>query len=167
KSEYEFHITTDSGFVASCNGIMTGTTDLGSKTIWHYKETVPMSSYLVAVSIAEFKVMSSQYQGMEAEFPVELYALESDTANVRKSFENLDKAIAAFEEYFGPQPYSRVAYTFVPFNSGAMEHAGNIAYPKSFANGSKDFERIMAHELAHHWWGNLVTCSNEGDMWLN
>lgn len=55
----------------------------------------------------------------------------------------------------------------VPFSSGAMEHAGNITYPLLFADGTSNYETLMAHELSHHWWGNQVTCQTVGDMWLN
>jgi len=48
-----------------------------------------------------------------------------------------------------------------------MEHATCVAYPKLAANGTLNFETLMAHEFAHHWWGNLVTCETAGDMWIN
>ncbi|MCY7410930.1 MAG: T9SS type A sorting domain-containing protein, partial [Chitinophagales bacterium] len=50
---------------------------------------------------------------------------------------------------------------------GAMEHATNIAYPYFIVNGQTTYENIMAHELAHNWFGNLVTCRKAEDMWLN
>ncbi|NNJ55639.1 MAG: T9SS type A sorting domain-containing protein, partial [Bacteroidia bacterium] len=54
------------------------------------------------------------------------------------------------------------------FNSGAMEHATNIAYPVStISGGSLAAETLFAHELAHHWWGNTITCRTQEDMWLN
>jgi hypothetical protein len=48
-----------------------------------------------------------------------------------------------------------------------MEHASNIAYPIYALNGNTDYETLMAHELAHHWWGDLATCRTAEDMWLN
>ena len=49
-----------------------------------------------------------------------------------------------------------------------MEHATNIAYPRyAIANGDKTSETLFAHELAHHWWGNTITCKTQEDMWLN
>jgi aminopeptidase N len=48
-----------------------------------------------------------------------------------------------------------------------MEHATNISYPLFAINGTLDYETLMAHELSHHWWGNLVTCRTAGDMWIN
>jgi aminopeptidase N len=48
-----------------------------------------------------------------------------------------------------------------------MEHACNIAYPAFAVDGGTGWESLMAHELAHSWWGNLITCSDASEMWLN
>ena len=167
KSTYDFFIETDTTHVAACNGILADTQRRASSVIWHYKENKVLSAYLASVSVSRFSILKSAYNGVSADFPVWLFCRTSDTNNVKASFVNLPEAIEAFENAFGPQMYGKVGYNFVPFNSGAMEHAGNITFPASFANGTLNYETTMAHELAHHWWGNNVTCLDEGDMWLN
>ena len=62
---------------------------------------------------------------------------------------------------------NKVGFSLVPFNGGAMEHATNIAYPISAANGGLGSEGLMSHELAHMWWGDNITCQTDGDMWIN
>ncbi len=166
KSQYEMYVETDPLYRAACNGLLIDVNNKGTSKVWHYKETVPMSAYLASVSVSKFYVMQSNYNGISNAFPVELFGLEKDTAATKLAFRNLPKAIQFFEEAFGPQPYSKVGYNFVPFNAGAMEHAGNITYPASFSV-SDLYQRTMAHELSHHWWGDLVTCKDAGDMWLN
>jgi hypothetical protein len=167
KSSYDLYITTDSNFTAAGNGVLKGVQTSNDSKTWHYQETVPMSAYLVAVSVSKYVVLNSNFTGIAGTFPIQLFCKSGDSTNVKASFENLPKAIEFFEKSFGEQPYSKVGYNFVPFNGGAMEHAGNITFPIAFANGSKDFEKLMAHELSHHWWGDLVTCRDAGDMWLN
>ena len=83
------------------------------------------------------------------------------------SFQNLDDAVLKFEEVYGQYRFDKVGYSLVPFNSGAMEHATNITYPISASNGSLAQEDLMAHELAHMWWGDNITCQTDGDMWIN
>jgi aminopeptidase N len=78
----------------------------------------------------------------------------------------LPNAVLGFENYYGPYVWNRVGYCLVPFNSGAMEHATNIAYPQA-ATGIAYEVDLMAHELSHHWWGDLMTCETQEDMWLN
>lgn len=167
KTAYDLYIRTDSNFVAAGNGILKDVQTQGDSKVWHYQETVPLSAYLVAVSVSKYTSLNSQFSGTSSTFPIQLFCKPADSVKVKGSFENLPKAIEFFESSFGPQPYSKVGYNFVPFNGGAMEHAGNITYPIAFANGSKDYEKLMAHELSHHWWGDLVTCKDAGDMWLN
>ena len=87
---------------------------------------------------------------------------------MKTSFVHLPNAFSGFEYRYGPYRWDKVGYSLVPFASGAMEHATNITYPKAFANGSTLYEaQLMAHELSHHWFGDLATCRTEGDMWLN
>ncbi|MGB0428531.1 MAG: M1 family aminopeptidase, partial [Flavobacteriales bacterium] len=59
----------------------------------------------------------------------------------------------------------KVGYVATPV--GAMEHPGNIAYPTGLIDGTLSGESIMAHELAHHWFGNLITCHQAEEMWIN
>jgi hypothetical protein len=167
KSSYDLWIETDSGFTAACNGVLKDVNDKSSSVIWHYSERQPMSAYLASVSVSRYSILKSDYKGMASDFPVWLFCKAVDSINVKKSFVNLPKAIQAFESAFGPQLYGKVGYNFVPFTQGAMEHAGNITYPRNNADGTTNNETLLAHELSHHWWGNNVTCADEGDMWLN
>ena len=167
KTSYSLNIETDTNYMAAANGVLTSVTTLPNSKIWHYQESVPMSTYLVSVSVSKYSVVNSNYQGISSSFPVWLMSVPGDTIKVKQSFVNLPKAIEAFEKAFGPQLYSKVGYNMVPFSGGAMEHAGNITYPAPFANGTLSYETLMAHELSHHWWGNNVTCKTAEDMWLN
>lgn len=167
KTAYDMYIETDTNYTAACNGILIDHNKTNNSSVWHYRETVPISVYLASVSVSKFSVLKSGYNGIAAAYPIELFCKSSDTNKVKASFVNLPKALEAFESAFGAQPFSKVGYNFVPFTAGAMEHAGNITYPSIYADGSKNYEELMAHELSHHWWGNQVTCMSAAEMWLN
>jgi hypothetical protein len=168
KSSYDFYITTDTGYSAACNGVEQSIQQFPNGTVtWHYAENKPLSAYLASVTVSKFALLHEEYKGVESDFPIWLFCLPSDTTKVKNSFINLPKAIGTFEKAFGPQVYSKVGYNFVPFKNGAMEHAGNITFPSIYADGTLNYEHLMAHELSHHWWGDNVTCVSEGDMWLN
>lgn len=167
KSVYEFYIETDTNYTAACNGELKSVQKIGNSKLWHYAETWPMSAYLASVSVSRYAILKSNYHGIQRDFPMWIYCLPSDSVKVKVSFTNLPKAIAAFEKAFGPQAYKKVGYNLVPFSAGAMEHPGNITYPAVYADGTLNYETLFAHELSHHWWGDNVTCSNAGDMWLN
>jgi aminopeptidase N len=168
RSSYEFNITTNAGKTSYCNGYLAhDTTNLiGFRTRkWILNEPIP--TYLASVAVAAYAEVNQTYNGLNGSIPIILAALPSDTTGVKNSFVNLNTAMSTFENRFGPYMWNRVGYCMVPFNSGAMEHATNIAYPRSTATGSLTYQSLYAHELSHHWFGDLATCRTAEDMWLN
>ena len=165
RATYDFSITVDSSDRAYANGLLQSTTQNSDQTeTFHWQMNDPIPTYLVAVAIAPYEEVRMNVDGI----PVLLTALAADTSNLRKSFENLPTCIRTFVSSYGEHTFDRIGFNTVPFNSGAMEHATNIAYPRyAIANGDKTSETLFAHELAHHWWGNTITCKTQEDMWLN
>lgn len=168
RSVYEFNITTNNGKLAYCNGYLANdTTDLsGNRTRkWILDKEIP--TYLASVSVAAYAQINQTFNSLTGPKPIVIAALAGDTTNVKNSFINLPSALSTYENRFGPYRWNRVGYCMVPFSSGAMEHATNISYPQAAANGSLLNQTVMAHELSHHWFGDLVTCRTPQDMWLN
>lgn len=168
RSSYEFNITTNAGKTSYCNGYLANDTTDGSGNRtrkWILNESIP--TYLASVSVAAYAQINKTFNGINGTVPIIIAALPTDTTNVKNSFVNLNTALATFENRFGPYVWNRVGYCMVPFSSGAMEHATNITYPKSLATGNLTYQGVMAHELSHHWFGDLITCRTAGDMWLN
>ncbi|MBN4065788.1 T9SS type A sorting domain-containing protein [Candidatus Amoebophilus asiaticus] len=168
RSTYEFYITTDTTKKAACNGMLVDSTyNAGSTITWHWKMDQTIPTYLTCVAVGPYQTIKWTHSGINGTIPIELYASSGSVSNVKNSFANLKSCIEAFEINYGPHQFSKVGFSMVPFASGAMEHATNIAYPSSAANGSLTYETLMAHELSHHWWGDLSTCETAEDMWLN
>lgn len=168
RSLFEFNITTNAGKIAYCNGtLQSDTTDInGDRTRkWVLDKEIP--SYLASVSVAAYTQINQTFNSITGPKPIIIAALPADTTNVKNSFINLHSALTTFENRFGPYRWPRVGYCMVPFSSGAMEHATNISYPRLAANGSLTNQTVMAHELSHHWFGDLATCRTAEDMWLN
>lgn len=170
RATYDFQILTNNGFTAYCNGTRTAVQTVGTDSLltsWVLNTEIP--TYLASVAVANYVHVSDPYysnlQGIS--IPVWLAARSSDTTNLKNSFVNLHNALEAYESYYGPYVWERVGYCLVPFSSGAMEHATNIAYPQLAANGTTSLETLMAHELSHHWWGDWVTCETAEEMWIN
>lgn len=168
RSTYEFNITTNGGKVAYCNGLLTkDTTDaLSNRTrTWKLSQEIP--TYMANVAVAPYTEVKQQYIGINDTIPIVLAALAADTSNFKLSFANLDTALSTYENHYGPYLWDKVGYYLVPFTMGAMEHATSISYPRYAANGTLSNELLMAHELSHHWFGDLVTCETAADMWIN
>lgn len=167
RSSYSFSIKTHGGRGSWCNGERTGITLLGGDTIvthWHIDEPIP--SYLVSVAAANYREVHDSYTSISGQqIPVKLVAAAADTAAMKSSFLHLPDAFDAFEHWFGAYNWNKVGYVLT--TEGAMEHSTSIHYPRSIANGTLSYENIMAHELAHQWFGDLVTCERAEEMYLN
>ena len=167
RSTYSFEIISSGGKTSYCNGELTGQLTLSGDTImrsWEMNESIP--SYLVNVAVADYQELTWNFHGILDTIPVLLAVVEADSAKLRSSFAHLDDAMIAFENAYGPYRFNKIGYCIVPM-SGGMEHASNISYAKSLVNGTLTYESVMAHELAHMWWGDLVTCDKEEEMWIN
>lgn len=167
RATYTFVITTNSIQRAHCNGYLQSEHTADDKTTRTWKLKTPIPSYLACIAVGDYITVKEEHKGVAGIVPIELAANKNDTANLNASFEHLKDAIAAYEYWYGPHRWSKVGYALVPFRSGAMEHATNIAYPINAVDGTLKKESLMAHELGHSWWGNLVTCETANDMWIN
>jgi hypothetical protein len=168
RSTYDFHITTDSSYMAVCNGLPKPTTkNFDNSNTWNWQLNQPIPTYLACVAISNYTPVKFTYKGKSKNFEVILAAIASDTLKVKASMINLEKTLHFFEEKFSDYPFERAGYVMVPFNGGAMEHATCITYPLFGVDGTLNYETLMAHELSHMWWGNMVTCESESEMWLN
>lgn len=166
KSKYEFNITTILAKTSFCNGaLISDITNGGVHTRkWILDKEIP--TYLASVAVADYTQVNWNIAAANGNLPVILAARPTDTTAIKNGFVHLPNAVLGFENYYGPYVWNRVGYCLVPFNSGAMEHATNIAYPQAATSITYE-SQLMAHELSHHWWGDLMTCETQEDMWLN
>ncbi len=168
RSTYSLSVLTNGARTAYCGGMPEPPIEVGQDSllsVWNIEETLP--SYLLSVSVGNYVRSELTFEGLERDIPVWIAAQPQDTTAALNSFSSLLVCLQGYEHYYGPYAWERVGYVIVPFSSGAMEHAMNIAYPALAANGTQTFAWVMAHEVAHSWWGNLLTCSSQEDMWIN
>lgn len=167
KATYNINITVPKKYKAVCSGkLKTVVENTNTKTFfWELKQEAP--TYVISVAVAKYSEIKDVYKGIKRKIPISLFVYPSDSLNAIYSFKNLKNAMATFEKDYGEYVWDRVGYVEVPFSSGAMEHVCNIAYPEYAIDSTLFRETLMAHELSHHWFGNLVTCKTASDMWLN
>ncbi len=173
RAYFDFYMRVDSSLMAICNGTLQSTTSSGgaSKTQhWKLRDNIP--TYLASFAVAPYVHVARSFVSISGDtLPYDIYALGGDTTSAKTQAQRLLTGIAAFENRFGPYAWERLGYVIVnqPTNGsvGAMEHATNIAYPRVLLSQGQAYETIWAHEASHHWFGDLVTCEEEGEMWLN
>ncbi len=169
RAMYDITISTSSDKFAYSNGYIASENNTATVNTRRWILTEPIPTYLACVGVAPYTHVEDEYTSnlTSSQIPVMLIAEPQDTTSFKNAFVNLKGAMTAFEAQFGPYEWNKVAFALVPFNGGAMEHATCIMYPRATANGTTQYETLMAHELSHHWWGNLVTCQTAEDMWIN
>jgi len=139
----------------------------GHSTTWHWKMNQPIATYLASFAVSVYDLIERYHESGQKQIPVQIYTWPQHKQNAEQSFINVVKALEAFEYYFTPYAWDRVGYVEVSFRAGAMEHACNISMASYVFDGTLDNEAIIAHELSHAWFGNMVTCQTAPDMWLN
>ena len=165
KSTYSISVTTNGGRKAFANGTLKSTQTVGTNTRYDWEINQEIPSYLASFAISNYAELTYTHTGLNGNIPVSIAARPQDTTNAKASFINLPGIIDHFETSFGAYAWEKIGYALT--QKGAMEHATSIHLPVSLANGSLSGEDIIAHELAHHWWGNLITCETAEDMWIN
>jgi hypothetical protein len=168
KAYYDFHITTLSNQMAVCGGtLQSSTTNPNSTKTWHWKLSGVIPTYLASVAVGDYtSVNIPLIHGIDTA-QAYIYVTPADTTRARNSFAHLNQIFNAYVDHWGSYQWERIGYVGVAFNGGAMEHATNIAYPASLINGTLSAESLYGHELAHSWFGNLITCATAEDMWIN
>ncbi|MCF8461825.1 MAG: T9SS type A sorting domain-containing protein [Flavobacteriales bacterium] len=164
RATYDFHIKVWGEYQAYCNGNLAQMEDHGNDTrTYHWTLAEPIPTYLASMAVAKYHFLERDINGIPAVWA----ALPQDTLSVLGTFLHLPEAMNSFISSYGSYRWEKIGYALVPFSAGAMEHASSIHIGKSFVDGSLNYETLWAHELAHMWWGDLVTCKDEQNMWLN
>jgi len=163
--------------VAISNTPSTSETDSagGMKTLT-FAETRPLPSYLVALSVGDLEFVDAGTAGQK-HTPIRIVVPRGHGAEARYAAETTPAILNLLEEYFGiPYPYEKLDEVAVPLFPGGMENAGHVDYGASFmlakpeedtVSRQQTWISVAAHELAHQWFGDLVTTAWWDDIWLN
>ena len=168
KATYTLRVSAPQGWTALCGGERQQRTldaDGVEHSVWRIAQPTP--TYLVSVSVAPWHRIDTTVGGLDGRsYPLTIGYLDEDSASVRQAFAQLDSVVPQYERCFGPYRWGRIGY--IGTTQGSMEHVNNIALARDFMTGTAERgQTTMAHELGHAWFGNLVTCSTEADMWIN
>ena len=172
KATTEVVVTVPSKYTTLSNGALVGKTDGAKKgtTTWHWRMAIPHVSYLVTLVVGEFDHV--ELKGDQ----VPLYALvpKGSARQAERCFARTGDMVKAFSEKFGvAYPYEKYAQVVVAdFIFGGMENTTattltEYALYDERAALDYDADDLVAHELGHQWWGDLLTCRDWSHAWLN
>ncbi|NPB03155.1 MAG: M1 family metallopeptidase [Thermotogae bacterium] len=157
----EWYITTDSSLEVVANGILIDTTTLGRFKTWHYRHSHSIAPYLMTFGIRDLIYNEWIWNYDTVNMIVRSWVLASSPSY--NWGDSLTRMLTAFSDRFGLYPFANEKYeqSVVLPGGWAMEDQTNSFFG-SYASGW-----VQAHELAHQWWGNNVTCGTFKDIWLN
>ena len=159
-------VTLPSDYQVLSNGELTSIEDVGggmNRTIWTNDKQI--STYLISICAAPYTILDLGTAG-ENETPVDAWALPGDSAAVMESMGNTPEMLEYFETLFGPYPFNKYSAAESALNL-SEEHQTCTTMQEGVSVGGEQFEWIIAHELAHQWWGDMVTPLTFSDIWLS
>ncbi len=166
----DLHLTVDAGLTAVANGVLIDVTehDNGRQT-FHWRTRVPTNTYGIALNVAPYVLIEDRYTSTNGtEVPVMFWALEDRQGQAEALFHREFIAVAKwFEAKVGPYPWGQEKLGIVETPHLGMEHQTVNAYGNRYRLDDYGFDWLFHHEIAHEWFGNVMTHTTVSDMWLH
>ncbi len=174
KATFDISIIAENQFTAISNMPISSKKKTGKKTIYRFMKTPVVSTYLIYLGVGEFEYLTSKINKTQ----VRVVTTKGNKVKGKFSMALAKKLLTSYEKYFGIKyPLPKLDLIAVPdFAAGAMENWGAITFretillydPKTSSTRTKQFiAEVISHEIAHMWFGNLVTMKWWNDLWLN
>ena len=164
----ELYLTVRDDWYAASNGLLAWSGPAGEDTnLFHWVERYPIATYLVAIACAEYYTSFNQtWRGM----PVNYFVYGNQAGAAPTFFEHQLDMLDCFAAKFGDYPFKAEKYGVAAVdmtNFGGMENQTCTFIRASYIGPHHNGDHLLAHELAHSWWGDMVTCGTWKDLWLN
>ena len=165
KASVEFIITAPDHYQVVANGVQIEETNLGNqKKLTHYRETVPLPTKIMVIGAGDFAV---QYSGDVNCIPVYSWIYPEAKEKGFHDYAMAKDILGYFINLVGPYAYKKLANVQSTTMFGGMENASAIFYAENSVTGTRKCESLIAHEIAHQWFGNMATESDWSHLWLS
>ncbi len=159
-------------FSVASNGVLESVeTGEDGTTAFHWREDYPIAPYLISVAVTNYERFADTYTSLDGsrQMPIEYFVYPEHLTLAEQKFSVTRRAIEIFAPLYGEYPFLDEKYGMAEFPwSGAMEHQTITSLGSNIVGSETNTgQGVIAHELAHHWWGDLVTMKSWHDIWLN
>jgi aminopeptidase N len=171
KATWEFFVTADAGLSVLSNGRLVDVTPAPGSTqkVWHWTQERPASTYLYSVVVGPFTVLKDQWRGV----PVDYWVYPDTVQAGWRTFGETPTMIELFSQLLVPYPWAKYDQSAIPdFTYGGMENVSATTQTDQALHSAADEPEqngrgLVAHELAHQWFGDLITTADWAEAWLN
>ncbi len=170
KAIVSMDLTVPAGLVGVSNGVLAGTVSGPGTETFQWRHAHPISTYLVSVAISNYVMLGDTYTPVTGgpDMPVQHWVYPQLAANAAQDFIATVPMLEFFSSTFGEYPYVNEKYGHALFTfGGAMEHPTVSSYGAGLIRGDNLYDWVVAHELAHQWFGDMVTLAGWPEIWLN
>jgi aminopeptidase N len=169
KATAELHITVPQGMIAASNGTLIDVienSDWSKTFIW--REDYPVSTYLLFVAATNYETFFDSYDSNTKTMGVHYYAYPERLTQAQEDFSITVPMIEFYSQTFGEYPFLEEKYgmAMIPERT-SMEHQTCTSLAAALVTGTHEYDWLIAHELAHQWWGDLITPLDWAEIWLN
>ncbi|WP_157155777.1 M1 family metallopeptidase [Diaminobutyricimonas sp. LJ205] len=164
KATYRFQITAESGYRVIANGQLAASRTRSSRTEWVFLMTEPMAPYLATVQIGAYVPRELE----AGPVPQHLWLPADLDGDAALDFADQPAMMQVFEDLFGPYPFA--SYTVIVTDDDLeipLEAQGLSVFGRNHVDGFRTHNRLVAHELAHSWFGNSLTAASWQHIWLH
>jgi len=162
KATATIRVAVPDGRAVSASGVLSADEMIDGRRVMTWEHADPLSTYLIAFYVGDYVELTDSGPGG---LPLEYFVTQDKAVAAPVDFANLPDMMEFFSAIH-PYPYPRYAMTLGWFGGG-MEHVMNSLIGEFAVTGDRSSETLYAHELAHQWWGDLLTPATWRDIWLN
>ncbi|GAA5017121.1 M1 family metallopeptidase [Kitasatospora paranensis] len=167
KASYQVSVTVPSAYTVVLGGRLLTRTTRSSSTTWVYEQSAPTASYLVGLSIGPYREVRL-HEALPGGVPQSAYLPARLLPQFEYDFGRQPEMMRLFETLFGPYPFGEYAVVVADEELDVpVEAQGLATFGTNHLDGVRGSERLVAHELAHQWFGNSVTVADWRHIWLN
>ena len=160
KATFRIAISCEAPYTVVANGSLVERSTRSGRTTWVYETPEPMATYLATLQIGRYVRRSTD--------TAHLYYPPALAHNVAVDFARIDDMIALFVDRFGPYPFRSYSVVVTPdVLEIPLEAQGLGIFGRNHVDGAHGSDRLIAHELAHQWFGNSLTLARWHDIWLH